>query len=158
VLFGSFLALIAVLFFMLFPVDLDCGLQPRGCAIAQLVKAREFWGAEPWEGHLATPVLAWQELFRHPDAAGAFAKILREGSPAGQLYALAGLYRSDSATFDRAIPQYLASRDSVSALISCAPSREAIAQLTAEIARGAWTKELTVGHPVAGRHRPECAT
>jgi hypothetical protein len=48
-------------------------------------------------------VIAYRHLVRQRDAAGLFTKLFEEAAPTGKIYALAGLYETDRAAFDRLV-------------------------------------------------------
>jgi hypothetical protein len=76
-------------------------------AIQTLANAHHFGGwAVGVAGTPTPPVRAWRVLIREPQATEALALVLKHGTMAGQLMALAGLYLSDSARFDREVARY----------------------------------------------------
>jgi len=156
---GILFALLVVLAFRLGLWDLDCMLQPRGCALRDLRRARTFWGAQKSDiGQLESPVLAWRQLSTGPSPAEDFAGLLQDSATVPRLYGLIGLYRFDRVLFQRHIGSMLERQDSVSAMIACRPTHEAVGRLAAEIARGSWTREFEAGSPDADRTRSTCAT
>jgi hypothetical protein len=51
-----------------------------------------------------SPVLAWRALIEDPEAPTLFQRLLRDASPAGQVYAMAGLYLVDLDAFRAGLP------------------------------------------------------
>jgi hypothetical protein len=80
----------------------------RVAAFAFLLSTGEFACPHVGEANpeVSTQVLAFQTILRQPDAAQAFAALLRRASLPGQLYALCGLYLTDRDTLDRVAPAY----------------------------------------------------
>lgn len=62
-------------------------------------------------GALSPHVAAFRVLVRDPGARSAFVAMLRDGSPAGRLYALSGIYFAAPEAFDEAV-RWLARSDS----------------------------------------------
>lgn len=90
-------------------------LSPSGTAAVQtLLEVKVFGG---WAvGVAAAPtsgVSALRVLVKEPNAAAALAFVRAHATIEGQLMALAGLYDVDPAAFKRALPAYVAIKDSV---------------------------------------------
>ena len=64
-------------------------------------------------------VMAFQEILRSRDAAGAFAALVANGTLEGQLYGLVGLYLTDRPEFDRLLPRYAMMTSPVRTELGC---------------------------------------
>jgi len=51
------------------------------------------------------PVLAWRVLIEDPQAPKLFEQLLQEATPAGQIYAMAGIFLLDTDAFGAALPR-----------------------------------------------------
>lgn len=91
------------------------GLSPEGRQAAlTLARAAHFGGwAVGAAGAPTAPVEAWRVLRAEPEAAAAFRFVLANGTLAGQLMALAGLWEVDRPAFDEAVARYRGLRDPV---------------------------------------------
>lgn len=90
-------------------------LSPAGTkAVKTLVEVKVFAGWAVGVAAAPTPgVSALRVLVTEPNAAAALAYVRANATIEGQLMALAGLYDVDPAAFKRALPAYVAIKDSV---------------------------------------------
>lgn len=70
-------------------------------------------------GEPSAPACAWAVLARERDARDLFVSLLARGRPAGQLYALCGLYFADPAAFREHIEPYRGRADEVRTFMGC---------------------------------------
>src|SRR5262245_12558776 len=63
-------------------------------------------GHDCFAGVTPDSVHSFRRLLDVPDASTRFAQLLREATPAGQLYALCGLFFTDAAAFRSAVPDF----------------------------------------------------
>ena len=90
-----------------------------GEAVQTLANSPHFGGwAVGVAGTPTHPVRAWRVLIGEQHAAEALALVLKHGTMAGQLMALAGLYLTDRPRFDREVARYKALDEKVSLMTS----------------------------------------
>ena len=83
-------------------------------ALSTLQHAPEFSVGPVGEGRAcAPPVRAFAVLLAQPNAAERFGAVLPDATPAGQLYALCGLFLTDRAAYSASAPRVLASPEYV---------------------------------------------
>jgi hypothetical protein len=80
-------------------------------------------------GQTPQVVVAFRILLKSPDAAAAFKGLLADGTTAGKLYALCGLYYADPDYFDRAVAPFRGSRREVATLMGCIMSRAKVGSI-----------------------------
>jgi len=85
-------------------------------------------------GNFSPHVRAFRTILESAEADRAFKRLLREAPPAGQLYALCGLYWTDKAFFDEAVKPYLTDFREIVAQSGCVLWRRPI-------------REVVAGHP-----------
>jgi hypothetical protein len=73
--------------------------------------------------------LALRIVNRSADADALFKRLIEEGSPAGQLYGLLGVYRTDRAYFRSVAPKFAPRTDEVSTTVGCIMSRQPVAEI-----------------------------
>ena len=98
-----------------------------------------------YAGMTPNEVLAWRVIFLSPDGQKVFTTLLSTASPAGKLFALAGLRYGDSLAFVRAASQLRAMGGTVQTVRGCLGGPEAIADIVSTIEQGDWTREFIVG-------------
>jgi len=73
--------------------------------------------------------LALRIVNRSVAADALFKRLIAEGSPAGQLYGLVGVYRTDPEYFRTVAPEFAAKRDSVSTMVGCIMGGEQVSEI-----------------------------
>jgi hypothetical protein len=74
-------------------------------------------------------VYAFRRLIHAPNAGSRFAQLLQEATPAGQLYALCGLYFTDADAFRSAVPAFERSEQEVQHQQGCILSTDTVADM-----------------------------
>jgi hypothetical protein len=87
----------------------------------------------------------YRAVLAHPDADRHFKELLLSGGLAGQLYALAGIYFTDPAFFQKAITPYLESSDKVITGVGDLFAETEVRSLAAKIQGGVIPKDLRDG-------------
>jgi|SRR5215208_2057016 len=125
---------------------------PLAAAATVLREAPSFLAAQIGPAG-ATPeeVTAWQTLLRAEGGDSTFKALLGDATPAGRLYALAGLYYTDPATFRAALPRFRAQAAPVWTGVGCFVSERPVGELADEIASGSWPGEFRAGRLGADR-------
>jgi len=115
-------------------------------AEAVLRNADRFYGAQIGYSQ-ATPstVLAWRVIFESPSADSTFKAIVASATLSGKLYALAGLYITDSVAYRAAVHGLRAGGGFVPTFIHCDVSDWSLEALLADMDRGLWTDEFIEG-------------
>jgi hypothetical protein len=90
------------------------------------------------DGVRSNQVRAFRRLLAEPDAAAAFGDLVRRGRMAGQLYGLSGLYLTDPAAFERALPAYRNSTETVWTFFGCSMARYPVAELIEDKENPSW--------------------
>jgi hypothetical protein len=92
----------------------------RETAFALLLRSEVFTSTAVGDGG-QTPihVFAFRRLLERPDAREVFADLLRRGRPAGQLFALCGLFLTDRDAFDREVQPFRSDAREVMFLRGC---------------------------------------
>ncbi len=80
-------------------------------------------------GDTPESVFAFRRLLEMDDAGALFGRLLEEAMPAGQLYALCGLYFADPPAFQRALPRFRESDVDVETVSGCIVFEVKIADL-----------------------------
>ena len=112
-------------------------------AVDGLLKADAFQGAAIGiAGTLSDGVRAFRILARDKEAAAHFDRIAREGTPAGRLYALAGLYVVDPAAYRRLRQGAVSPETKVQTTFGCIMSQEDAATLLRRIDNGDYSAEF----------------
>ena len=112
-------------------------------AFAILQDADQFNAAAVgFAGVTPTEVMAWRVIFDRPDAEDEFLRLLDTARPAGQLYALAGLWMRDSRLFAREAARFRGRSDSVRTFSGCIVGTARFDELVAQISRGEWVREF----------------
>ncbi|MEO0858598.1 MAG: hypothetical protein AAFY55_17270 [Bacteroidota bacterium] len=110
-------------------LDYDQLRDPRA-AFALLLNTRTFASSHVgFAGMPSEQYEAFNTLLRRPDAPEVFRALLRRAYPAGQLYALSGLYLTDRTAFDSVVGDYEASQDSVSTQMGCVGDLTPVAEI-----------------------------
>ncbi|MEM6326672.1 MAG: hypothetical protein AAF791_06085 [Bacteroidota bacterium] len=101
--------------------DLDADdLEDPEIAFGLLLNTNEFADSHVGIGSVPSDqYLAFNTLLQREDAPKAFGVLLRRAHPAGQLYALNGLYLTDRARFENEVWQYATSSETVLTLSGC---------------------------------------
>ena len=129
------------------PDDASAQLSPAGrAAYLRLRNAPRFEGRQIGIDHGPSAlVTAWRTVFREPDADRAFKALLREGTDAGRLYGLAGLYFTDPDRMVREAsgPAFLDGW--VETLVFDLAARQRVGKLALEIRDGRWSCDFIRG-------------
>jgi len=95
-----------------------------------LIEAKRFKDIAVGDGgEMPDEVQAFRVLISRQDAPGRFQIILKQGSTAGQLYALCGLYLSDQRAFKNAVASYRTRKDVVETMEGCCVDKRPIKEL-----------------------------
>jgi len=120
---------------------------------AQVLRdASEFSAAQVGFGGFTPPeVLAWRVVLHSDQADSIFQALITTGTPATELYGLAGLqfllqFRNGDSSFYRAALWRLErSSELVRTQIGCIGSASPMKRLAREVDRGSWTREFLAG-------------
>ena len=109
----------------------------------------------PYVGDGGAPscyVAAYRRVLQSPRADRRFKRLFAAAeTPAGRLYALAGLYWTDGDELETLLPPYLADDETrVPQLDTCLYSEETVATVAARIEDGFWPEQWAYGLPVEG--------
>jgi hypothetical protein len=125
--------------------------QPLDMAVAILRNADRFSSAGVgYAGLTPNEVMAWRVIFFRADAESIFKNLLETATPAGQLYALAGLRFSNSRVFSRTAARLEGRRDLVQTVRGCIAGRQTFAELVVEIKNGDWVRDYIRGSDTHG--------
>ena len=91
-----------------------------------------------YSGIVPDAVVAWLTVLKHPHARDTYLELLRTGTPAGQIYALAGIRTVDPPLYQDLAERYRRDRTPISAMAGCIGFEMAAADLVAELDRGMW--------------------
>lgn len=106
-------------------------------ALENLKKADVFAGAAVGiAGVESSGVRDFRIVMRDTDAPALFAQLARDGTPAGRLYALAGLYLKDRPAFDKVASTAVSSDTKVNTMFGCMAGNEPAGGLLKSIASG----------------------
>jgi hypothetical protein len=94
---------------------------------------------------VSRPADSYRAVLAHPDADRHFKELLVSAGTAGQLYALAGLYFTDPAFFEKAIPGYLETSEKVITGVGDLFAQTDVSRLAAKIREGVIPKDLRDG-------------
>jgi hypothetical protein len=112
-------------------------------ALTVLRNAPQFAGASVgYGGVVPTPVVAWLTVLHDSDAESQFLGLLRTATPAGRIYALAGLRATNPQLFRDVAAPFRRDRVRVNTFFGCIVSEMTTAQLVAELDHGAWIGEF----------------
>jgi hypothetical protein len=89
--------------------------------------------------------MAWRVILFRADAESTFQNLLETSTPAGQLYALAGLRFGNGKAFDRAAARLEGRSDRVQTVRGCIGGAATVAELVAEIRKGEWVRDYVRG-------------
>jgi hypothetical protein len=97
-------------------------------------------------------VMAYRRMLQSPRADKQFKRLFATAeTPAGRLYALAGLYWTDPEEFEGLLPRFLADEQTrVPQLFTCLGSEETVADVAARIEDGFWPEHWAYGLLVEG--------
>lgn len=99
-------------------------------AYATLKNMDKFYDvAVGFAGTTPETVHAFQALLRERNADAAFKSLLKEATLPGQLYALCGLWFTDSEEFKRQVPHYSSLKGKVPTMMGCIVSEDPISEL-----------------------------
>jgi len=120
--------------------------QPVALAVAILQNADRFSSAGVgYAGLTPNEVMAWRVIFFRADAESTFLNLLETSTPAGQLYALAGLRFGNDKAFERAAGRLEERSDRVQTVRGCIGGASTVAELVAEIRKGDWVRDYVMG-------------
>ena len=112
-------------------------------ALAQLSRATSFTSAYVgFSGSVPLEVRAWGTVLRSRGADSAFKSLLETATPAGQLFALTGIYLTDPAYFRRQLSAYRGRSDTVHTIVGCIATDVSLGALVPYLANGHWSREL----------------
>ena len=119
---------------------------PVDMAINILQNAERFSSAGVgYAGITPNEVMAWRVLFFRADADSTFQNLLETATPAGQLYALAGLRFRNDVVFARAAARFEGRLDRVQTVRGCIVGASTVGELVAEIRKGDWVRDYLRG-------------
>ena len=93
-------------------------------------------------GSMSEGERALREVLKERDAVTRLESVLRDASPAGQLYALLGLRLRDRPAYERALEKYGENDANVQTMRGCILQRESFLKLVEEIERGEYDSFL----------------
>jgi hypothetical protein len=93
-------------------------------------------------GVVPTQVVAWLTVLHDSDAEIHFLELLRTATPAGRIYALAGLRATNPKLFRDVAAPFRRDRVTVTTFFGCIVSEMTTSQLVAELDQGAWIGEF----------------
>ena len=112
-------------------------------ALTVLRSTSEFAGATVgYGGVVPAAVVAWLTVHYDPRAESHFLELLRTATPAGRIYALAGLRATNPKLFRDVATPFRRDRVTVTTFFGCIVSEMTTAQLVAELDTGAWIGEF----------------
>ena len=113
-------------------------------AMDVLRKAPRYFSASVgYGGVVPDEVVAWLTILSTPSSADSlFVDLLDTATPAGRMYALAGLRAIDPLQFRLRARLFRRSPDPVNTLVGCIGSTMTTAEIVAELDRGAWIGEF----------------
>jgi hypothetical protein len=82
-------------------------------------------------------------LLKEADAVQQLQSLLKNASPAGQLYALLGLRLRDRPAYDQVVPEFRKRSNEVSTLHGCIMMKEKMESIVQQIEHGDYDKSLT---------------
>ena len=106
-------------------------------------------GTVGFAGLPATQALAWKTILQLPRADTLFETLLKTGSRPAQLYALAGLYLTDTLAFRYQARKLANAQDSVLTVEGCIGMVRPVRDLVAELRTGRWSAALQTFHTVS---------
>jgi hypothetical protein len=95
--------------------------------------------------------MAWRVIFFRADAESTFLSLLETSTPAGQLYALAGLRFGHDKVFEHAAARLEGRSDRVHTVRGCIGGAATVAELVAEIRKGDWVRDYVMGSDFSRR-------
>jgi hypothetical protein len=95
-----------------------------------------------YEGTVPPTVVAWLTILSEPTARNLFQDVLRTGTPAGQMYALAGLRAIDVPLFLEVARPLRRTQLPVTILVGTFASLTSSAEILHELDRGMWIGEF----------------
>lgn len=115
-------------------------------AVSILRNAEQFSSASVgFVGITPNEVIAWRAIAYGEDAENTLVQLVRSASPAGQLYALAGLRFRNEAAFAREARRFKNRSDQVSVASGCLVGSVSFKEILAQIERGEWIKGFVRG-------------
>ena len=120
--------------------------EPTELAVTLLKNAGQFSSARVgYAGMTTNEALAWRVLVFRADAESTFLQLLDTATPAGQLYALAGLRFQSAELFAKEAKRFEDRADEVSVHSGCIIWSARFDELLAQIGRGEWVQDLVSG-------------
>ena len=127
-------------------VELPHPVKPADLAVTVVRNAEQFSSASVgYAGVTPNEVIAWRVLAFRADAETTFLKLLDTATPAGQLYALAGLRFRSTALFTREAKRFKNRSDEVPTVSGCMGWSARFDELVAQIGRGEWVQNFVRG-------------
>lgn len=106
----------------------------------RLAKTERFaFGGIGRAGTISQGEVDYKEILVRPSAQKDFLKLLKEGNPQAQCYALVGLSALDPKIFAKVSASYLKSQAPVATMSGCIAGKEAQSEIVKNIEAGAWT-------------------
>ncbi|HYU22429.1 MAG TPA: hypothetical protein VEM60_04750 [Candidatus Dormibacteraeota bacterium] len=120
--------------------------QQADLAVTILQNAEQFSSASVgYAGMTPNEVIAWRVIAFRADAESTFLKLLDTATPAGQLYALAGLRFRSNALFTREAEQFKSRSDKVHIISGCIVWSTPFDEIVTQIGRGEWVRSFVKG-------------
>ena len=127
-------------------IELRHAAEPADLAVTILQSAPQFNSASVgYAGMTPNEVIAWRVLVFRTDAESTLVMLLDTATPAGQLYALAGLRFRSAALFAREAQRFKNRTDQVQTLSGCIGGSARFDELVAQIGRGEWVRGFLRG-------------
>ena len=125
------------------PIVADRPARPWDEAMHLLRTAPTFSSASVgYGGVVPDAVVAWLTIVSHSSAPSVFFELLDTATPAGRMYALAGLRAIELPQFELQARFFRHDASPVNTLIGCIGSTMTTAQIVAELDRGMWIEEF----------------
>ena len=129
--------------FTMAPLVADRPAMPWDDAMDVLRTAPRFASASVgFGGVVPHAVVAWLTVLSQSSADSLFLDLLGMATPAGRMYALAGLRAIDPAEFERRASPFRRDANPVNTLMGCIGSTMTTAQIVSELDRGMWLADF----------------
>jgi hypothetical protein len=140
------------------PIALASPSEPLDLAVNVLKAADRLYAAQiGYAGQHPPEALAWQVIARSNVADSVFKLLAEFPNRPTQLYALAGVHRTDAAAYRELAARQRALGGSVATVVGCIVSTVPINPLVDQLDRGEWTTELLMGRLITTRPADERA-
>ena len=127
-------------------IEVSHAAEPADLALTILQNAPQFSSASVgFAGITPNEVIAWRLLVFRADAESTLLRLLDTATPAGQLYALAGLRFRSTALFAQQAERFKGRLDQVPTVSGCLGGSATFGELVTQISRGEWVRGFVRG-------------